>query len=672
MRKRQSAPRRGFEILERRDLLAGDIRITEINYNPHPSLLQFGERDVEADDYEFIEVANLGDQPVNLDGYQFTQGVEFEFRRQTIQPGERLVVVQDPRDFRVRYGDGPQLAAGRGGSDQDQGEFAGNIRNSGEQIVLLDNQGNVVHAFAFFDIGEWPIRPDGGGSSLEVIDVHGNYSDPKNWRASSEFGGSPGFAGAGHIGDVVINELLTHTDLPQVDSIELFNPTNRDIDMSGWYITDSLANMFRYQIPDEKGVIPAGGYTMFDFFDLGFQFHGEEADNAYLVEPDALGKPIRFVDAVSFSATQNGVSLGRWNNGVGGLFPMTENTFEDFNSGPWIGDVVISEVHYHPPDRLENFPPEVFEFIEIHNRLDLALDIGQWQLAQAVEFTIPTGTVIEPFDQILLVGFDPATEPAKKRAFLTMYGLDENEPLLGPYSDALDPNADQLDDDGETILFQRPEDLLQLGLGYVLVDRVTYRDRGDWPTEADGHDRSLTRTQLGGYGDFPETWRALAPTPGTTGPAGDVDGNGIVEANDIDQLCLALRLGGGRDDLDLNHDGRVNEQDVRTLVKDILDTDFGDTNLDRRFDSADLVAVFAAGQYEDGIAQNSNWRTGDWNCDSEFDTRDLVVAFQDGGYRAESVPAADWAIAVRIADSERDARRLPARDLSGFPNSFES
>ena len=58
----------------------------------------------------------------------------------------------------------------------------------------------------------------------------------------------------------------------------------------------------------------------------------------------------------------------------------------------------------------------------------------------------------------------------------------------------------------------------------------------------------------------------------------------------------------------------------------------GDSNLDGIFNSTDLIVVFQAGEYEDGIANNSSWGTGDWNGDGEFDTADLVYAFQAGTY----------------------------------------
>ena len=62
----------------------------------------------------------------------------------------------------------------------------------------------------------------------------------------------------------------------------------------------------------------------------------------------------------------------------------------------------------------------------------------------------------------------------------------------------------------------------------------------------------------------------------------------------------------------------------------------GDANNDGVFDSSDLVTVFVAGEYENGIANDSTFAEGDWNGDSEFDSSDLVLAFQSGKYVAKS------------------------------------
>ena len=36
----------------------------------------------------------------------------------------------------------------------------------------------------------------------------------------------------------MINEILSHTDLPQTDVIELYNTSSEPADIGGWYLTD--------------------------------------------------------------------------------------------------------------------------------------------------------------------------------------------------------------------------------------------------------------------------------------------------------------------------------------------------------------------------------------------------------------------------------------------------
>ena len=80
----------------------------------------------------------------------------------------------------------------------------------------------------------------------------------------------------------------------------------------------------------------------------------------------------------------------------------------------------------------------------------------------------------------------------------------------------------------------------------------------------------------------------------------------------------------------------------------------GDSNLDGRFDSSDLVQVFQVGEYEDGVLLNSNWSDGDWTGDGEFDTTDLVFAFQAGTY----VSAASQETSSAQFDAAWSARKL--------------
>lgn len=94
------------------------------------------------------------------------------------------------------------------------------------------------------------------------------------------------------------------------------------------------------------------------------------------------------------------------------------------------------------------------------------------------------------------------------------------------------------------------------------------------------------------------------------GTPGDFNGDGALTAEDIDLLTLAV--GGGDLSYDVNGDSAVQMGDDRSFwVIDLKNSYMGDSNLDGEFSSADFVAVFAIGEYEDGIADNSTWGDGD-------------------------------------------------------------
>ena len=114
--------------------------------------------------------------------------------------------------------------------------------------------------------------------------------------------------------------------------------------------------------------------------------------------------------------------------------------------------------------------------------------------------------------------------------------------------------------------------------------------------------------------------------------AGDFDGNGKLEAEDIDLLVQELASDTPNPSFDLNQDEAVDLEDHRFWVESIKRTYFGDANLDGEFTSSDLIQVFQAAEYEDLIPKNSTWTTGDWTGDLEFNSTDIIAAFQGGGY----------------------------------------
>lgn len=115
-------------------------------------------------------------------------------------------------------------------------------------------------------------------------------------------------------------------------------------------------------------------------------------------------------------------------------------------------------------------------------------------------------------------------------------------------------------------------------------------------------------------------------------PSGDFNGNGVLDAEDIDLLTAEVNSGTNDPAYDLDGDGVVAESDRDVWVNDLFVTYYGDSDLDGEFNSSDFVFVFQAGEYEDNEPTNSTWATGDWNGDNDFDSSDFVKAFQAGGF----------------------------------------
>lgn len=102
------------------------------------------------------------------------------------------------------------------------------------------------------------------------------------------------------------------------------------------------------------------------------------------------------------------------------------------------------------------------------------------------------------------------------------------------------------------------------------------------------------------------------------------------------------------------------EEPANTLNDPVIDVVPGDSNHDGIFDSSDLVLVFAAGEYEDGVTGNSTFEEGDWDGDGDFTTSDLVFAFAAGTYQANAVAIAEVTPDLtfsRFTDDDRTKRR---------------
>ncbi|MDB6153646.1 MAG: CotH protein, partial [Chthoniobacteraceae bacterium] len=477
---------------------APSLLITEIMYHPAPSV------DADGDQFEFVELKNVGPAPVNLAGMSFG-GITYTFPAGAmLAPDAFALVVSDSARFGARY---PGVTVA--------GVYAGSLDNSGEAIILNDLAGNPVTGVTYSRNAPWPALADGYGNSLVPINPNSNPlpNNAASWRASATIGGSPGADDATPApATVVVNELLSNSVLPQTDTVELYNPTSQGVDVGGWFLSDNANNPKKYRIADGT-IVSANGYLVFNENDFnangtGFTFDGN-GEEVRLSAADAAGNLTGYSHGFSFGASNPAVSFGRYINSAGiESFPaQLKQTFGAINAGPLIGPVVISELMYQPALNGD-------EFVELRNNsnlpvalFDTANPLNTWKLT-GIAYPFPAGITLEPRQIILVTSLSESAWRGK-------YNTPTAIRVYGPY-------AGNLDNGGERVSLQMPGVPYVSPGGqnvtpYITVDSVDYSKLAPWPTVPGGTGPSLERLNLQAYADDPGNWQASPVPAGTPG-----------------------------------------------------------------------------------------------------------------------------------------------------------
>lgn len=481
------------------------LRITEINYRPEGP--ELGSPYL-AEHFEFIEIKNTSAATLNLLGVKFTAGVDFLFDDFVLAGGESAVVVRNQAAFQSRY---PSFNLRIAGEFQ---SLTG-LDDGGEQIVLEDAFGQVIHDFSYDNAAPWPVAADGQGSTLVIDDPLApvaTWNDGTQWHASIYANGTPGADESGiAAGAIVVNEILSNSDpgngAPGGDWIELHNTTNVSISIGGWWLSDTSTDLHKYQIPAGT-MIPGGGYLIIQESSFGdpaapgtriaFQLQ-QSGDDVFLSSANSFGVLNGYDHEVHFEAADFGVTYGRYVNSIGqaDFVPLKGATPGAPNAAPIIGPIVITEIQRNPPAGLD-------EFIEIHNitnvtvpLFDVARNAG-WKFTAGVGYEFADGDNLAPFALALLVPIDPAT-------FRTKYNIPAAVKIFGPYTDSLDNG-------GERVPLSRPaEREPDNSVPYIPVDSVQYDNVAPWPSQG-----NLGRRVTTSYGNDPANWR-FQQTNGTPG-----------------------------------------------------------------------------------------------------------------------------------------------------------
>ncbi|MBL9168169.1 MAG: lamin tail domain-containing protein [Verrucomicrobiales bacterium] len=148
------------------------VVFNEIQY--HPATNEFAG--------EWVELENQHTVDIDVSGWSLQGGIRYLFPEGTIIPGRGFLVVAASPAAVLTAHPGIQVL----------GPFAGRLGNSGDHLELRNNSARLMDELSYGATDPWPLAADGTGASLARQRSQTATSDPANWTASREVGGTPG------------------------------------------------------------------------------------------------------------------------------------------------------------------------------------------------------------------------------------------------------------------------------------------------------------------------------------------------------------------------------------------------------------------------------------------------------------------------------------------------
>ncbi|HEY9510755.1 MAG TPA: lamin tail domain-containing protein, partial [Verrucomicrobiae bacterium] len=441
--------------------------ISEIMYHPVKSNL------------EFVELFNSRGEPEDLSGYRLGGDIEYTFPNGTVIPGGGfLVIAKSPGNL--------QNASGLTGV---LGPYANSLPNGSGIVTLINQAGGVFLEVEYSDEPPWPIAADGAGHSLVLTRPSLGQNDPAAWSASDAIGGSPGRIDSftpDPVRNVMINEFLAHTDPPDVDYIELYNPGAQPVNLSGCGLTDDPETN-KYTLPPGT-ILPAHGFLSFTATTLNFNLDATGED-IFLINSSGT----RVIDAVRFQAQENGIATGRFPDGNAQFYRLAAKTPGAANAPLLVGDVVINELMYHPISENDDD-----QYVELYNRTAAPVNLGGWTLDDGVSYTFPSNAVIGANGYVVVA-----------RSAVRLRSIYSNLNTANCFGDF----SGRLSHGGERVVLTKPDTHQDIVDGETLtniiniaVDEVTYKTGGRWPSLADGDGSSLELINPRSDHRLPSNW----------------------------------------------------------------------------------------------------------------------------------------------------------------------
>jgi len=161
-------------------IVAEALIINEVHYNPNDStyfnpILDITET-IDGDNFEFVEIKNISNQAIQLNGTKITGDIRIEIDYQLeIQPGSFVVFAENALWFEIKYGFAPD------------GDYKNNLSNDGGNIYFRNFDRTIIDYLEYKNEIPWDTIPDDGLYSLAYIVDANDNNDPTNWSAQNVF-----------------------------------------------------------------------------------------------------------------------------------------------------------------------------------------------------------------------------------------------------------------------------------------------------------------------------------------------------------------------------------------------------------------------------------------------------------------------------------------------------
>ena len=356
--------------------LSGSVVLNEVMTSNKGSVLdEYGE------DPDWVEIYNPTREPVSISGYGLSDdllaGAKYVFPAGTTIPAEGCVVVFCSGEPKDAYHAPFKLSAT-------------------EDLILYDTSGNAVDSIQLTaaDAGHSLSRQgDGAWVSMRPSPGHLNTEEGiAAYEASLQGGADIGV----YISEFMASNKTTIADEYGVfsDWIELYNTTDKAVDLSGMGISDNISQPSKHRFP-EGTLIEAGGYLL--IFCSGNQsgagaeeLHVPFGLRAYGEDVVLSDKRGHILDSVSFSNMDADVSMVRTQSGTFERstrstpgHPNTDEGYAAFTQqlSAQVGNVYISEMMGANNASYAAGDGGFYDWVELHNRGSAAVTLKGYGLS---------------------------------------------------------------------------------------------------------------------------------------------------------------------------------------------------------------------------------------------------------------------------------------------------